>query len=59
VERGALVVSQVGGAEPELRVMVDGFLARLGGGSLYGVQRRAHLGVSLRYFRHLLADLPR
>lgn len=58
-ERGVLVVSQVGGAEPELRVMVDGFLARLGGSSLYGVQRRAHVGVSLRYFLHLLAGLPR
>jgi hypothetical protein len=57
-ERGTLVVSQTGRKEPELRVSVDGFLARLGGGILYGVQRRAHLAVSQRYFRHLLADLP-
>ena len=58
-ERGTLVVSQAGRKDPELQVMVDGFLARLGGGILYGVQRRAHLAVSRRYFRHLLADLPR
>ena len=35
-ERGTLVVSQTGREEPELRVMVDGFLARLGGGIPYG-----------------------
>ncbi len=27
----------------------------LGGGVLFGLQRRAHLAVSRRYFRHLLA----
>ena len=58
-ERGTLVLSQTGREEPEPRVMVDGFLARLGGGILYGVQRRAHFAVSRRYFQHLLADLPR
>jgi hypothetical protein len=58
-ERGALVVAQVGRGQPELRVAVDGFFARLGGGVLYAIQRRAHLTVSRRYFRHLLADLPR
>ena len=58
-DRGALVVAQVGREEPELRVAVDGFFARLGGGVLYAVQRRAHLAVSRLYFRHLLADPPR
>jgi hypothetical protein len=58
-ERGALVVSQVGREKPELRVAVDDFFARLGGGVLYAVQRRAHLAVSRLYFRHLLADLSR
>jgi hypothetical protein len=55
LEGGALVVLQTGGLEPELRVVVDGFFARLGGGIVYGVQRRVHLAVSRRYFRHLLA----
>lgn len=57
-ERGALVVSQTGREETELCVMVDGFVARLGG-AVYGVQRRVHLAVSRRYFRHLLADASR
>ena len=58
-EGGTLVVSQSGREEPELRVVVDGFFARLGGGFVYGLQRRAHLAVSRRYFRHLLAGEPR
>jgi hypothetical protein len=55
-ERGTLVVSQSGLEQPELRVAVEGFLARLGGGAIYGLQRRVHLSVSRRYFRHLLAE---
>jgi hypothetical protein len=58
-EGGALVVSQTGRVEPELRVVVDGFFARLGGGIVYGIQRRAHVAVSRRYFRHLLAGVSR
>jgi hypothetical protein len=58
-EGGTLVVSQTGREEPVLRVVVDGFLARVGGGVIYGAQRRVHLAVSRRYFRHLLADLSR
>jgi len=54
-EGGTLVMSQTGREEPELRVVVDGFFARLGGGLVYGLQRRAHLAVSRRYFRQLLA----
>jgi hypothetical protein len=55
-EGGTRVISQTGREEPVLRVVVDGFLARVGGGLIYGVQRRVHLAVSRRYFRHLLAD---
>ena len=58
-EGGTLIVSQSGREEPELRVVVDGFFARLGGGLVYGLQRRAHLAVSQRYFRHLLGEPPR
>jgi hypothetical protein len=58
-ERGTLVISQSGLEQPELRVAVEGFLARLGGGVIYGLQRRAHLAVSRRYFRHLLAEAAR
>ena len=58
-EGGTLAVSQKGRVEPELRVVVDGFFARLGGGIVYSIQRRAHLSVSRRYFRHLLAAAPR
>jgi hypothetical protein len=57
-ERGAIVVSQTGREETELCVRVDGFFARLGG-AVYGVQRRMHLAVSRRYFRHLLAEAAR
>ena len=55
-EAGTLVLSQAGGEEPELRVLVDSFFARLGGGVLFGLQRRVHAAVSRRYFRHLLAE---
>ena len=55
-EGGTLILSQAGGEHPELRVLVDGFYARLGGGVLFGLQRRVHLAVSRRYFRHLLAE---
>ena len=55
-EGGTLILSQSGGEKPELRVLVDGFFARLGGGPLFGLQRRVHLAVSRRYFRHLLAE---
>lgn len=58
-EGGTLVVSQVGVEQPQLRVAVDGFFARLGGGLLYGLQRRLHLAVSRRFFRRLLDELPR
>jgi hypothetical protein len=58
-DRGTLVLSQNGREQPELRVAVDGFLARLGGGAMYGLQRRAHLAVTRRYFRHLLAEAAR
>jgi hypothetical protein len=57
-EKGTLVVSQAGRERPELWVVVDGFLARLGGGLLYGFQRRAHLAVSRRFLRRLLAEVP-
>ena len=57
-EAGTLVVSQTGREQPELRVLVDGFFARLGGGVLYGLQRRAHLAVSRRFFRNLLTGAP-
>ena len=53
-EGGTLCVSQIGREPLELRVLVDGFLARLGGGALYGLQRRAHLAVSRRFIRQLL-----
>jgi hypothetical protein len=58
-ERGTLVVSQAGREHTELRVVVDGFFARLGGGAFYSLQRRAHLAVSRQYLRHLLAEAPR
>ncbi len=54
---GALVVSQVGRDRSELRVVVRGFFARLGGGHLYRqLQRRVHLAVSRRYLRRLLTE---
>ena len=58
-EGGTLAISQIGREHPELRVLVDGYLARLGGGVLYGLQRRAHVAVSRRFFRHLLAEAAR
>ena len=58
-EGGTLVLSQAGREQSELRVVVDGFFARLGGRILYGLQRRLHLAVSRSFFRHLLAELPR
>ena len=58
-EGGTLAISQIGREHPELRVLVDGYLARLGGGVLYSLQRRAHVAVSRRFFRHLLAEAAR
>jgi FAD binding domain of DNA photolyase len=58
-EAGTLVISQAGGSQPEIRVVVGAFFARLGSGALYGLQRRAHLVVSRRYFRQLLAGASR
>lgn len=55
-EGGALAVSQIGGEQPELRVTVEGFFARLGDGVLYDLQHRAHSAVSRRYLRQLLAE---
>ena len=58
-EGGTLILSQAGGERPELRVLVDGFFARLGDGVFFGLQRRVHLAVSRRYFRYLLAEAQR
>ena len=58
-ESGILALSQTAHESVELRVVVDGFLARLGGGVLYGLQRRAHLAVSRRYFHSLLVEARR
>jgi hypothetical protein len=51
-EGGTLSVSQVGRCPTELRVRVEGFLAR--GGLLYALQRRLHVAISLRFFRRLV-----
>jgi hypothetical protein len=53
-EGGTLTVSQIGRAPTDIRVAVDGFLAR--GGLIYPVQRRLHVSVSRRFFRHLVAE---
>ena len=53
-EGGILSVSQVGRSPTELRVAVDGFLAR--GGPVYALQRRLHVAISRRFFRRLIAE---
>ena len=53
-EGGTLSVSQVGRTPTELRVAVDGFLAR--GGLVYALQRRLHVAISRRFFRRLGAE---
>lgn len=53
-EGGTLSVSQVGRSPTELRVAVDGFLAR--GGLVYALQRRLHVAISRRFFRRLIAE---
>lgn len=56
---GALVLSQSGATQPELRAAVTGFVPRLGlrRHSPYDLlQRRAHVAVSRRFFRRLLHE---
>jgi hypothetical protein len=53
-EGGTLSVSQVGRSPTELRVAVEGFLAR--GGPVYALQRRIHVAISLRFFRRLVTE---
>jgi hypothetical protein len=53
-EGGTLEVSQEGRGPTRLRVAVDGFLAR--GGVVYALQRRAHVAISRRFFRRLVAE---
>ena len=53
-EGGTLSVSQVGRRPTELRVAVDGFLAR--GGVVYALQRRLHVTISRRFFRRLVSE---
>jgi hypothetical protein len=53
-EGGTISMSQVGRSPTELRVAVDGFLAR--GGLLYALQRRLHVAISRRFFRRLVAE---
>jgi hypothetical protein len=55
-ETGTLRMSQDGRENGRLRVAVEGFFARLGGGRLYGLQHRLHLAISRRYFSLLLRD---
>jgi hypothetical protein len=54
-EGGALVLSQIGRDEVELRAAVTGFFPRLGV-PLGLVQRRIHAAISRRYFAHLIAE---
>jgi hypothetical protein len=56
-EGGTISVSQVGGSPTELRVAVDGFLAR--GGLVYALQRRLHVAISRRFFRRLISEEAR
>jgi hypothetical protein len=53
-EGGTISVSQVGRTPTELRVVVDGFLAR--GGLVYALQRRLHVAISRRFFRRLISE---
>ena len=53
-EGGTISVSQVGRSPTELRVVVDGFLAR--GGLVYALQRRLHVAISRRFFRRLVSE---
>jgi hypothetical protein len=53
-EGGTISVSQVGRSPTELRVAVEGFLAR--GGLVYALQRRLHVAISRRFFRRLISE---
>ena len=53
-EGGTISVSQVGRSPTELRVAVDGFLAR--SGLVYAMQRRLHVAISRRFFRRLISE---
>lgn len=61
---GTLTLSQTGCERPELRVAVHGFFPRLGprtrsrwSGALYlQLERRVHVAISRRWFRHLIED---
>jgi hypothetical protein len=64
---GALRLAQLGRERPELCVGVSGFFARLSvrpglprwSGALYEqLQRRAHVALSRRYLRRLIAERP-
>ena len=56
-EGGMLRISQRGAGPTELQVAVEGFLAR--GGLIYTLQRRLHVAISRRFFRHLVAGASR
>lgn len=51
---GTLELSQRGRGPTRLRVAVEGFLAR--GGVVFALQRRAHVAISRRFFRRLVAE---
>lgn len=53
---GALVLSQTGGSQPELRAAVAGFVPRLASRPYDGIQRRIHVGISRRFFLSLLGE---
>ena len=53
-EGGTLSISQTAGQTIELRVAVQGFLAR--GGPIYVLQRRLHVAISRRFFQRLLSE---
>jgi hypothetical protein len=52
---GALVLSQIGRGEVELRATVTGYSPRLGM-PLGAIQRRVHAAISRRYFARLIAE---
>jgi len=53
---GSFTLSQAGDAEVELRAAVNGFAPRLAARPYDHLQRRAHLHISRRYFRALIAE---
>ena len=53
---GSFTLSQAGDADVELRAAVNGFAPRLAAQPYEQLQRRAHLRISRRYFRALIAE---